>query len=479
MRGDRHVRHGRWDAFTEDGDVSSDPLVQSILARLPLELVVSNPVPQETPILLSETFWDARSNLAHIRQAAQSRAVSADVVLHAILARIAGAAKHTIKLPPVVATRASLSYFAAVVGPPDSGKSSPYGVARDLFPVGDHVMDSLPIGSGEGIVEVLFDLVKEPDDDGKLVNVKRQVKYNAIVFIDEGKSLAALSARSGSTLLDTLRSIWSGQTLGQTNASNERKRIVPAGQYSYGLVMGLQPTMAGALLDDVAAGTPQRFSWAWAIDPTIPDTATWPGPLALTLPGPADLEPIEEVPTAGFVTHQVPVARAVADEIRFRRLAIVRGELEVDPHDAHGYLLRLKVAALLSILDERLEVSEDDWDLAEVVTDTSAAVRRHVQSLVAADASQRESATSTKLAARAVVADDATRLNQVDRAAHRIVGVVGRNGGEMLVSHARRNCRSYGDVFDEALDYAIDHGWLTETSEPGQGTDKRILKVVR
>jgi hypothetical protein len=41
---------------------------------------------------------------------------------------------------------------------------------------------------------------------------------------------------------------FSGGTIGQTNASAERKRIVPAGSYSYGVFIGMQPTR----LDDLA-----------------------------------------------------------------------------------------------------------------------------------------------------------------------------------------------------------------------------------
>ena len=154
----------------------------------------------ETPLLLPETFWSARSTLTQIRQAAHSRTRSADVVFHSVLARIAGAVPHTLKLPAIVGSQAPLCYFVGAVGPPGSGKSSGYAIAGELVPVGDHVVESLPVGSGEGMVEVLFDMVKEKDPvTDKWVHVKRQMKHNAIIYIDEGDALTALGAKSGAT----------------------------------------------------------------------------------------------------------------------------------------------------------------------------------------------------------------------------------------------------------------------------------------
>jgi len=456
--------------------VATDP-VRSILEALPK---LPDVVEGHSAILLPEEFWAARPILAHIRQAAHNRGRSADVVLHAVLARVAGAVPHTLKLPPIVGSRAPLCYFAAVVGPAASGKSSGVAIAAELLPVGADVADQLPVGSGEGLVEALFDLVREPDPEtGKQVSVKRQVKFNAIVYIDEGDALTALSSRSGSTTLATFRSIWSGQTLGQTNASAERKRLVPAGQYTYGLIVGLQPALAGPLLDDVTAGTPQRFGWCWGIDPSIPDQAPeWPGELSWEPPDPARLAPLRSSAGAGFVTHELPVGDGVATEIRTRALARVRGEVDVDPHEAHGDLLRLKVAALLALLDARVEVTEDDWHLAEILTTTSSAVRRHTQGIVDAEARDRELATSTRLARRQVAAASAVESDQVQRTAERVATIVRHANDGITVAHVRRRLsRRQAEVFEEALALAVERVMVVEIDEPGQGSDKRTLRT--
>ena len=432
--------------------------------------------------LLPEDFWKARSIFGQIRQAAHSRTRSGDAVFHAVLARVAGSVDHILKLPPIVGAQAPLCYFVAIVGPPGSGKSSVNTIATELVPVGPEVLDARPIGSGEGLVDALFDMVPgdEIQKNGNAKLVKQQVYYNSIIFIDEGDALTALGGKMGSTTLSTLRSIWSGQPLGQTNANQDRRRFVPAGRYTYGLIMGLQPTLAGPLLDDAGAGTPQRFGWAWAIDPSIPDKRPdWPGQLRVPLPTKFDIEGMQQVPLEGLVSHQMQVAESVVEEIQKHDLAVSTGGVEIDPQEAHSLLLRLKVAGLLAILDRRLAVNEEDWALADIVTTVSGAVRRKVQTIVQVEATTKERQTSARLARREVEADDAKHLNRVDKAAHRIRLLVGRADGEALASEVRRVIgQTHRDVFEEAITYAVDRNWITEHTEPGQGEPKRILGTV-
>jgi len=435
--------------------------------------------PKRTPLLIPDAFWSARPVLAQIRQAAWCRARSADTVLHAALARVAAGTPHTLKLPPVVGSRVPLTYFAAVVGPAGTGKSSGCDVAGELVPLGPDVADNLPIGSGEGLVEVLFDFVKEEDDRGKIVTVKRQVRHNAFIYVDEAQALTAVGTRAGSTTLSTLRTAWTGGPIGQTNASAERKRLVPAGQYVYGLVMGVQPALAGPLLDDVAAGTPQRFAWCWGLDPAIPDIAPdWPGSLGWTPPDPGTLAPLRS--KAGpFVTHDIPVDDAVSTEIRTRALDRTRGTTVVDPLDAHADLLRLKVAALLGILDGQVAVTAEDWMLAGMVTATSIAVRGYVQAVLSAESRDREQATAERLARRQVAADSAVTENRVVKVADRIRSLVAQQpGGAGVRAIQRRMSKRQGEVFAEALALATAEGWLIEIDEPGQGADRRMLRLV-
>ena len=179
---------------------------------------------------------------------------------------------------------------------------------------------------------MLFDLVTE-DDNGKPVKVKRLVRHNAYVSIDEGEALTQLGTRSGSTLLLTLRSIWSGKTIGNTNAARENRRIVPAGQYTFGVIVGLQDSKAGPLLDDVDAGTPQRFGWSYAIDSDLPDAPpAWPGPLDWRPPDEPMLDSIyTRRPPEEGPTHPLRVHETIANEIKAYDLTRARGQDQPTP----------------------------------------------------------------------------------------------------------------------------------------------------
>jgi hypothetical protein len=428
---------------------------------------------------LPDEFWAARPMLEHIRQAAWNRQRSAAALLHVILARVAASLLHTIELPAVVGSTATLSYFALLLARSGVGKSSANGIATELLPItSDRVADQLPLGSGEGLVETLFEFVDEEGDDGKKRKTKRQVIFGAYVFVDEGQVLAELGGRAGSTLLSTLRSIWSGAVIGQNNAS-DRRRIVPAGQYIFGVVVGLQDSKAAVLLDDAAAGTPQRFAWARATDPAIPDDPPeWPGPLDWTPPTTLDLAELE-TRTAGFVRHQLRIAPEIAAELRAADLARARGHGGTDELDAHGGLLQLKIAALLAILDASLEVRPDDWRLAAMVKTASDAVRNGIVEQTRDEAARAERQTSERLANRAVAADTAVERRRLVDTARTIATKVhaADDDATTTVASLRRSLsQARRALFDDALAHAITEQWIVEAPEPGQGADKRAIR---
>ena len=428
------------------------------------------------PLHLPDAFYAARPVLADISQAARARQRSRDAVFHVVLARTAAVVSHQIKIPAIVGSPAPLTYFAVILAPTGDGKGNAVDIGSALLPVDEHVADQLPIGSGEGLAEVLFDLVTE-DDNGKPVKVKRQVRNNAFVNIDEGDALAQLGSRNGSTLLSTLRSVWSGKVIGNTNAARENRRIVPPGSYTFGVVVGLQDSKAGPLLDDVDAGTPQRFGWSYAIDPDLPDTPPdWPGPLNWDPPDEKALDTIyTRRPPEEGPTHPLRIHPDIADEIGALDLARAKGQGPRDPWEAHGALLRLRVAALLAILDGRLHVNPEDWTLAGTVKSISDNVRAHAQATVAAEASHKERQTSTWLANRAADADSAVRLRRVIHCAEKIAAKVEGKPEGWTRGDLRRDLRSWREEFDDALTHAKVEGWIIERSEPGQGTDKRTL----
>jgi hypothetical protein len=356
------------------------------------------------------------------------------------------------------------------------GKGNSSDIGAELVPLDQQtVADMLPIGTGEGVVEALFDWVKEADPDtGKLTVVKRQVRHNAFVYVDEGDMLAAVGGRAGATIMSTLRTIWSGKLIGNTNASAERKRIVPAGQYIYGVVVGVQNLKAGPILDEVDAGTPQRFAWASAIDPSIPEVApAWPGPLSWQPPTTAQLRDIEDR-TGPYLRHTLKVAPAVIDEIQSNDLARARGEITVEPYQAHSDLLRLKIAGLLALLNGQVYVTANDWHLAGMVKAASDRTLLAVQRTVAADATRREVATSARLARRQVKSTAAIEGWRTRECAIRIQTMVNATPG-ITSTELRRTLRRWRDVLDDGIEHAVSEGWIDERREPGQGSDRRAF----
>lgn len=419
---------------------------------------------------LPDDFWAARPHLKHIRDAAHSRQRSADALLHITLARLSAITPHTCHLPGIVGTAAPLSYFAAIVAPPGVGKSSADAIGAEILPAPAWVLDHLPLGSGEGLAEALFDLVEEVDEEGKLRKVKRQVRHNAYIWADEGQALGEIGGRKGSTLLPTIRTIWTGGVMGQANARAETHRVVPALTYAYGFSIALQPGKANALLEDSDGGTPQRFGWASAIDPTIPDRQhrpPWPGEL--------DWEPPALV-TTGLA---LGVDDEVATEIQDADLARSRGQVAVSEMDAHGGLYRFKVAGLLAVLDGRSHVTTEDWELAGVVKAASDAVRTSVIGAVANDAAKREAAFRDRYADREVAADARKHNAAVEECAQRIQAKVTAKPGTTVSQLRRDLTKRLRDVLDDGLAAAVSNGWVAEVEEPGRGDSRRVLNPVR
>lgn len=420
------------------------------------------------PGLLPEAFWNARPVFQHIRQAAHSQGCSGDTVLYSTLARMSAMVSHHIRAVTGIGGRASLNVFAAMVGTSGAGKSISAGCVRDLMhPADDDFRDGLPIGSGEGIAETFMGSVEEPTGelhqkgpykgDPVMAKVRKQVRHNAFFYVDEGQTMAKLAERSGSILGETLRRAAIGEALGQTNASEERTRYIAPGSYSLGLLAGFQPSIATVLLADAHTGTPQRFFWGWADDPTIPDNPPpWPGPIE---PHPGRIRP------EGPVDVDFPVS--IKQMLWRERVGRGRGEIEVPELDGHAGLMKVKLAALFALLDGRMAATEDDWRLAEIVWQSSCAVRDSLVRRAEREAAleqQRKTDAKVEIELRSHVAKKGAdlTLERVARLVHRHAAQVGgvTYGGlkKALASRDRA-------VAEKAVDLAVARGWVFEEGD--------------
>lgn len=207
-------------------------------------------------------FLFRRDVLKHIRDFARARRVCPESTLAAVLVRATCMIPPHVTLPAIVGGRTSLNLFAALVGPSGAGKGGSESAAREAIQfVGASVPEpllELPPGSGEGIARTFQEV------DGETV-------HTALFTAPEVDTLGALMGRQGSTLEGEIRKVFAGETLGFTNAHKHTRTQVARLSYRAGLVVGVQPLRAGALLNGADGGTPQRFIWAPVLDRDMPD----------------------------------------------------------------------------------------------------------------------------------------------------------------------------------------------------------------
>lgn len=431
---------------------------------------------------LPEEFWGAREMFKAVRQAAWASQTHPDAVLACVLARAAGAAGHEVLFDSGKGSPGTLSLFACLLAPSGIGKSEAYGAASTLVRLPSHLTDAtgyadqeifrdgLGIGTGEGLAEAYMGTVER--ETGKMVMkgrgrnaqpepemkaVRAVVRHRAFFFVDEGETLTKLMReRQGSTLGPALRTAWSGGTLGQANASEDRFRFVPARSYSMGIVIGYQPETAVGMLSDVGPGTPQRFLWLGAQDTEMPaEMYEWPE--ALVLP--------QEGMTEGIIRFPIEIKRWLRAQTRGKH----RGEIVIDPMDSHEPLMRCKLAALLCWLDGRWDVDRSDWILGGMIWSVSCAIRDR---LIRHRDTQAQRAADEKREARLAEAAEVEVMRvtvsaDVERVARRIWRILKEaDAAEGFVSVKRwelKKNRMGRDkpFFDAALAHGRQREWIS------------------
>lgn len=423
--------------------------------------------PPSEGLNLHPEFWDQRPFLQACRDAAHAGLASPDAVLASCLPRLAAMVPPSVKLPAIVGSQATLDYMACVVAASSGGKTISNGIAARLLPIredGVLLMDQSP-GSGEGLISAFMDW--ERDDKGKKIGDPsyKHSKVRAIhLTADEGSGLHEQATRSGTTIMQTLCSAWSGSGLGQLNASIETKRLVPKGKRRVSATINIQTFAAHTLLDWAPVGLPQRLLYAWAHSPLPDEDIEEPDPWVITT------IPMQDMPA------EFDVADEIRAEIRACRRSQASGQAIEHKLDGHLNLLRLKTAALLAFAESRRNVTVEDWQLAGEIVAVSCRVRDHVAQVAAAE----ETAKAQAIGRRQAVIDstkaeqlEVDELKKIDALATKIGTVVSERGGmgkgrlRSTVCSATTQHR-----FDSALEMAVERGLVTV--EEGHRGGERI-----
>lgn len=398
---------------------------------------------------LATAWYDESLARRHIRDAAHARRVAPDALLGAVLARTAASIPPNVMLD--LPLRSGLNFFTALIGESGDGKSKANRVACELLPdVCEN--DELPIGSGEGLIDVYMELVDEiTDGSSKPRRVKRQRHDRAYFYFDEGEILLRHKKRQDTTIEQNLRTAWVGGPIGTTNADSEKRRRLEANSYRLALTMGLQPMYAGQLLVDHEGGTPQRFLYVSAVDAYMPETRlTWRGTL--------------DLPTGYPLLISVdPQIIRLIDENTVRHN---RGTKRRDQLDTHADLMTVKMAALIAHLDGVHHVSLDYWNSANLVYDNSRQLRQTLQQRAKIE---KRAHLDERLTDK-TYADEVTEAARQKRDLHRIIAVMGRAvikrgplPEPMLLSALGRDRHKIPD--DELIEAAVREGLIVKVND--------------
>jgi hypothetical protein len=471
-----------WEHVGEPDDVYGDELAPHITGEPAVPMSAQEAIAAR--FRLPEEFWGSREVFKRIRQAAWASQTHPDAVLACVLARAAGAIGHEVKFDSGRGPGGTLSLFVCLLARAGIGKSEAANAAATVVrlprnltnPDGTTDMevfrDGMGIGTGEGLAEVFMGSVEretgrmKPGKRGQppepeTERVRAVVRHRAYFYVDEGETLTKLMReRQGSTLGPALRTAWSGGTLGQANARDETTRFIPRGQYAMGIAIGYQPDTAVAMLQDVGPGTPQRFLWFGAQDTEMPEELyEWPEPVTL---------PPEDMPT-GVIHFPPEIKRWLRDQTRAKH----RGEVEIDPMDAHEPLMRAKLAALLAYLDHRMLVDRDDWTLGGQIWAVSKAIRDrliHERDSAENERRTRERTERIELATeievmKVQVSSDVERVAR--RIAHQVREAEDRFEDPLKRYKVREGYGRDKKYFDTGLAYARQMEWIAEDKGDG------------
>ena len=312
------------------------------------------------------------------------------------------------------------------------------------------------MGSGEGVARTYQLPGANADDPWD--------RSRAIFTAPEVDSLTALGGRQGATLLPELRKVYTGESIGFANGGRATRLVLPAHSYRACVSVGVQPERAGTLLRDADGGTPQRFVWASVADPDAPEVRPdCPDPLTVRLA------------RWGSDVAELSVPNEARDAIDAQRLAVLRGDRDVDPLDGHAMLTRLKIAAALMILGGRTVVDADDWSLAGQVMLRSQRTRERVEMVLA----ERRRKMNRAKAHETADHDEVVADSRLQRAANSILRKLEREqplpGGKL-----RRALRSdQRDEFAAAVALLIERGQVVTDGKrfslvaTGTGTEHR------
>jgi len=428
------------------------------LASVPAVTVQGDSTAAATPSSanLPDEFWTKRRWLSHIRDAAHNRQASADAILGAVIARYAAMVPPMYRIPPIVMTASTFDHISVLVAESAGGKSGAMAIARELLPGQQERKDLVwewPVSSGEGLVSAFFEMVQEEDSSGKKVMKNKKTKTAVHFSVDEALGLVNQSQRQGTTIGSVLCTAWSGGDPGQGNASADRQRVgmVP-GSYRMAGVAAIQLSLGHKLLEDtfVQQGLSGRLVFFAAEDVNLPHWTVrpdWPGPLNL--------------PIHPTMPVTIEYERSIHDEILEQNHQKMSKKAVVAPIDGHLNLVKLKMAGIFALMDDRTAVTADDWDLAGLALSSHLNLRNK---MLAMRSQQNYEKTVTAATAQATFEDVKEETKERKALARLRDSIIRHIPPEGVARGQLRKVTTSKDTrhrFDAAMTKALEDGAIT------------------
>jgi hypothetical protein len=413
--------------------------------------------PQERRALDPDEFWDARPMFRHLHTFARARMVGPWAVLGAAMTRVMAAVSPNVQLPATIGSYASLNLFVGLVGYSGDGKDAAQGVAAEALYIPEPPFKVSPLGSGEGLSHMFMRQVKAT----KEVPYPEPEQYQraALVTIGEIDSMAALVSRQASTLTSQLRQAAMGQQLGFFYADQAKRMIVPEHAYRLCLIAGIQPEKSGVLLNDAAGGTPQRFVWLPAGDPGGGREHRREGlsPMVWRSPDWMAARRAEDQNQPRLLLTEPEACVDAILSARETRMRANAADGAANTLDSHAVLTRTKVAGCLAIMDGRVEITDEDWDLSGVVMHVSDTQRALCLRVLQREREKENVGKAIAEAARSLVVEEHIDREKVGKCADAVKRQLRLAGGEWVAgADLRRKIRAnHREHLDAALDALI------------------------
>lgn len=449
----------------------------------PLTGEIKTPTADPPGVRLPDTFW-RRPLLEQVRDAAPTIGASAEGLMLTVLAAAGAHVPAAIYLPG--RRRWSLNLLACLAGQSGDGKGTTLDRAFELVPAPTGAR-WYALGSAQGFVKEFFRATTKSERDGD-PGLGAWTRHTSPVILrtDEVSAFASAAHKgtdAGDALLADLKQAVSGEHLGRGYVNADKDLRVAPLSYRVVGVLGVAPLEAAPLFADAGGGLPQRLVWAPVLPPGV-DGVEDPGEFTPGDPQPENGDTDGKLPALRWRaprfdrTQRFAFDGRIDEWVNQRRLA--RRTQVTDPLDAHVDVLRKMIAALLAFLDERTNVTQDDFMLAGDVIAVSVATRTWVLERSTAqkrlsDANRAATRQSEAVNTAAAIEGRRKRDEWILDRARRIAGEVVDQPG-VTVGDLRKACKlALRDRWDEALAVAKSEDWVVERDEAGQGGTARRL----